>query len=322
MTKNKKGLEMSFGWIFAVIVGAAIIFLAIYAAVKFVGVGRETVNTESAKQLEVLLTPIETGIEEGKVVPPISFPTESRIYNNCTLRGNFGEQRIAVATSSSIGGKWTEPGLPVVMYDKYIFSERVIQGKEVNVFQKSFFMPFKIASLVFLWTDKYCFISAPNEIKEEVKTLGLRNIDVNESIMSLTDCKKGSKTVCFYSELSGCDIIVYPDQKSVAKKGKTPVYYEGSLLYGAIFSEPEIYNCEVGRLMKRASALSAVYLAKSMRISAESGGCSSNLQGVLISYANAALQANSSLDLGRISFVSEGLESKNKQMTNCKLWED
>ena len=34
--KNKKAIEMGFNWLFAIIVGAFILFLAIYASSKFI----------------------------------------------------------------------------------------------------------------------------------------------------------------------------------------------------------------------------------------------------------------------------------------------
>ncbi|MFH0868740.1 MAG: hypothetical protein V1839_00785, partial [archaeon] len=297
--------------------GAAIIFLAVYAAVKLVQTERESNNLESAKQLEVILTPVETGFEEGKAVPPIVFPTESRIYNNCTNEGNFGEQLIAVVSSSGIGQKWPAPGNPLISYNKYIFSEPIIQGKEINVFPKPFEIPFKVADIIVLWADKYCFVNAPNEIRDEVMSLNLRNINTTDS---LTLCAKNSKKVCFYSRLDGCDIVVNPEQKTVEKNGKI-VYYYGALVYGAIFSDPLLYECQVKRLMKRASEMSMLYFAKSQIIATESpSGCSANLQPELTIYANKAARFNKSDELGGVVFEADELRRMNEQMSCGKLW--
>ena len=314
---NKGGFEFSFGWLFAIIVGAAIIFLAVYAAVKLVETEKTAMNLESAKQLDIILTPVETGFEEGKAVPPIVFPTESRIYNNCTNEGNFGEQLIAVVSSSGIGQKWPAPGAPLISYNKYIFSEPIIQGKEINAFPKSFDMPFKVADIIVLWADKYCFINAPNEIRDEIMSLNLRNINTTDSI---TLCARNSKKVCFYSELSGCNIIVNPEQRTVEKNGKI-VHYEGGLVYGAIFSDPLLYECQVKRLMKRASEISMLYFAKSQMIATESpSGCSANLQPGLTMYANRAARLNNSDELGGIAFEANDLKNKNEDMSCGKLW--
>ncbi len=319
--KNKKAFEFSFGWLFAMVVGAAILFLAIYAAVKLVGTERGVQETEAAKQLEIILTPVETGYEEGKSIPAIVFPTETRVYNNCSVTGNFGEQKIRVATSMNLGKTWQEAGEEISSYNKYIFSSPMVQGKELYVFSKPFEMPFKVANLLFMWTSDYCFVDPPNEIESEVTSLGLKKINVTTSD-KMDSCKKGAKKVCFASEVPACDIIVKPINKYVNKKGRI-MYYEGSLIYGAIFSEPELYECQVKRLMKRTSELALLYDEKSKIISARAGGCSSELQADLESLALLGAQLNRTEELSSsIYFLAEGLREKNEMITSCKLWED
>lgn len=316
---NKRGFEFSFGWLFAVIVGAAIIFLAIYAAIKLISTERTVLDTEVAKQLETILTPVETGEETGKSAVPIKFPSETRVYNNCTSRGNFGEQTIAVATSSTIGGKWQEPGFNVKSYNKYIFSPGLMQGNQFYIFSKPFEMPFKVANIIFMWSEEYCFVNPSNDVGEEIITLNISKINITNS---LNNCKKTSKKVCFYTEEPGCDIMVNPTIKSVTWRWKNPVYYEGSLIYGAIFAEPEVYECQVKRLMKRTSELAFLYDSKSKIISARTGGCSSNLQDLLESFASASSQINNSVQLADIYFSTEELRNENRNIANCRLWED
>ncbi len=317
---NKKGFEFSFGWMFAIIVGAAIIFLAIYSAVRLVSTERGIEQTEAAKQLGIILTPAETELEEGKSMAPIVFPTETRVYNNCTNIGNFGEQLISVASSSGIGKKWTSPSLPVTLHNKYIFSEGVIEGKNAYLLSKPFSMPFKIANLIFIWNEKYCFVMAPTEIENEINELGLKNINYTDSV---TKCERNSKKVCFAGGNS-CDVFVSVQTQTVVKGGKD-VYYEGPLLYGAIFSSPEIYECQVQRLMKRASEISLLYAAKSENIAALAGGCSSGMQEELREYAQKTSAIRQSSDIRNpnlnLRFFSDELKSANDNLI-CKLWEE
>ncbi len=316
---NKKGIEFSFGWLFAMIVGAVIIFLAVYAAVKIVGTERTVGAAELSKQLETVLTPVETGYEEGKIVAPIEFPTETRIYNNCTLDGNFGEQMIATDASSGLGEKWLNPEelVPSISYNKYIFSQSVVQGRSANAFSKPFSMPFKIANLLFIYSGKYCFVNPPGDIEEEVNSLSMRDINTTTD---LSKCPRGSKIVCFYSEEPKCNVVVDPGQKMVVKNG-TAIFYEQGLIYGAIFSDSELYECQVKRLMKRASELALLYKAKSEQVSSSLGGCSSELQPDLEAFASMTAQMNSSVEFREIFYFGESLNSRNNAMTKCKLWE-
>ncbi len=317
---NRKGIEFSFGWIFALIIGAAIIFLAVYAAVKLVGTERTVQSAELSKQLDVILTPIETGYESGKSVTPLEFPSETRIYNYCTLEGNFGAQKIIVDASSGIGGKWQNVNLltPSVSYNKYVFSASIVQGRKVMVFSKPFNMPFKVANLLFLYADKYCFVHTPSEIEKEVTSQRMQNINITDDTPG--SCPKQSIRVCFAEDV-GCNITVNTNEKSV-EKGNSVVYYEGGLVYGAIFSSPDLYECQVARLMKRASELAMLYNAKSENIAASTGGCSSELQGYLQSFATLTGGTNSSMALREIFFMAEEIKAKNSGITKCKLWEE
>ena len=66
--QSKKGfLEISFGWLFAIIVGAVILFLAIFASVKLIRVGQYETSVGTQEEIEILLNPLETGFESGRI---------------------------------------------------------------------------------------------------------------------------------------------------------------------------------------------------------------------------------------------------------------
>ncbi len=315
---NKKAFEFSFSWIFAIIVGAVVIFLGIYTAMRIISTGQLAQDTELGKQLGIILTPIETSLEAGKI-STISMPSETRIYNDCSSnQGNFGIQRISVATLN-LNKEWSPKGLPSSFSNKYLFSPGVSEGKNFIVFSKQLIMPFKIADLIYLWSkdEVYCFINAPNEISEEINDLGL-NINLTSSA---SQCPKISKKVCFTS--SGCDIDVSLDSAgylrgSVKRKFSERVYFESSaLFYGAVFSDSQNYECQLKRLTKRASEISSLYLAKTIMLSAK--GCRSNLESELNLYSEKALSLNNSLDLREITASSENLRRRNNDLS-CRLF--
>lgn len=309
--QNKKGqLEFSFAWLFAIIVGAAIIFLAIYATTNIVSTEKSAQNVEAGKQFGILLSPIETGLESAKV-SVITFPTETRLINECDTMGSFGHQYIGVAIKSGIGEAWQSSGVRSAFQNKYMFSLSTTQGTNFNVFAKPFNMPFKVADLIYVWTGEYCFVNPTPDIRDEIESLNAKGINITDNI---ANCKRDSIKVCFQSV--GCDVDVSTASKSV-KKDKKTLYYEDSLVYGAIFADPKVYGCQVKRLMDRTSELSLLYLAKSQSLSPK--GCSSNLEGDLGVYSNQTAMLNNSLDLRELEPLSTNLEERNNALL-CKLF--
>jgi hypothetical protein len=90
---KKRGFEVSFSMIFTVFVGAVIIFLAVFAAMRLANLGTLTTGSARARSLSILMNPVETNIEEGKFTI-ITVPDETRLYNYCDESGTFGEQGI------------------------------------------------------------------------------------------------------------------------------------------------------------------------------------------------------------------------------------
>ncbi|MCH7568198.1 MAG: hypothetical protein IIA87_02140 [Nanoarchaeota archaeon] len=313
--KNKKGFEFGFAWIFAILAGAAILFLAVFATINLISTSRYEVDTKVAAQLGILLNPVETNLESGKYTV-IEFPSETRVFNRCRETGNFGQQRISTSVKSGIGKEFQEQGVESVFYNKYIFSSGVEQGKKLHVFVKPLKMPYKIADLIFISSGNYCFINPPDIIEDEVLGLGLKNVKISSGVR---ECPKDSKVVCFSSR--GCDVNVDLQSRSVEKSGQT-VYYEensdgeSSLIYGAIFADPEIYECQVKRLMKRTGELAHLYALKSEFLTGK--GCTSGLAQELRNYAN-IVQIESSFNIRYVAGLSEELRRRNNALS-CELF--
>ena len=319
--KNKKGFEFGFGWIFAIFVGGVIIFLAIYAVTNLVKTERQGQDVASAKEFGILLTPVETSLETGKLAPPIIFPSKSRIYNICEREGNFGVQRLSVSSSLGIGEQFQQPDISTPFYNKYFFSPSVIEGKTFYAFSKPLNMPFKVADMVYIFgSENYCFVSPPGEVEDE-----LGRIMVNKNISSSADdCPVESIKVCFGNSEPKCSILVSFDsgtpEKGIVTKNKQNMVYEGyALMYSAIFSDPELYECQIERLMKRASSLALIYKQKSVVVSARTDGCGSALGENFANYAQIASEINQSKSLDSITFNVENLREANDALS-CKMF--
>lgn len=309
--KKRGALEISFGWLFAIIAGIIIIFLAIYISSKLIGTEQETVSAETGKEIGILLNPLETSFETAQTTS-ITIPAETRIHNRCELIGTFGEQIIQLDQKSF--NKWTKTDVDVSFNNKYIFSNEEIEGKKFYIFSKPFNFPFKIADLIYMTSsnDRYCFIDAPDEINEEISSLNQQNL--------LTEnCSESDIEVCFSK--SNCDINVNYNVGYVEKDGKLQ-YFAGvedskTLMYAAIFSEKEIYECQLKRLMLRLKEISLLYEGKELLT--ESKGCGENLGGDLNELSELADLFGSSDELEIIKMKAEIVYEKNNERL-CMLW--
>jgi hypothetical protein len=252
--KRKKAIAMSFNWIFAIVAGGFILFLAIYGAGKFIRTSEQATYTETAASLTAVFDPLETGLASGKA-HSIGFKKDSKIFFDCNSKLNppFGKQYISFS-EKTLGDTYGERGGKVSIVNKYLFADDIVEGKSVYIFSKPFFMPFKVADLnmVISGSEEYCFHDAPESVREDLESLNLNSIIfVNET----NECE--GTDVCF--ERSGCDIVVEDDH---VKKRRERMYYTGDMIYAAIFSSPDIYECNFKRLKNKFNEVAKIYTKK------------------------------------------------------------
>ncbi len=308
--RNKHGIEFNFAWLFAIIVGAVIIILAVYAVSNFIEQENDITNSETAVAFSTLLHPVETNLESSSF-STIVFQSETRVHNTCvTSVGSFGEQRIATSVQSSVGEPWQRPITSARFNNKYLFSKEIEQGERIYVFAKPFELPYKVGDITTISTEFWCFVDPPNSIAEELTDLNMTHMRVVDDVSS---CAPIENSVCFGSQ--GCDIRVLPTQNRV-EHASTAVYYQGPLVYAAIMSDPDIYECQVQRLGLRTSELALLLADKTDFLSGQ--GCTSNLGDELRSYAQIA-HINASFQLGSVAANAEELGRRNEPL-RCKLF--
>ena len=314
---DKRGyLEISFAWLFALIVGAFILFLAIYFSINLIKQGQTEQDAQTGKNIGVLLNPLEIGFQSG-ISTIFDFPVDTRIYASCSNSGNFGKQYIKVSQISF--KKWTETNIKVPFQNKYIFAEIPVEGKKFVVFSKPFEMPFKVADLIFLipLEKKYCFKDAPENIKNEIETLNKGNFFVE-------NCTESMTKICFSYD-SKCNVKVNYEEGSFGEEGSgyvekknSQVQFEGdALMYAAIFSDKETYECNLKRLMNRVENLALIYNTKTDILT---GKCDTNLKSDLNLLISMAKSFESSSDLTLIKMNSDSIKEKNDDNQKCKLW--
>jgi hypothetical protein len=313
--KTQKKGQFNFVWMFAIIAGGAILVLAIYGATKIGDTQRFQTDTEIAKSLAIITDPLLAGFAEGSF-GKISFRQETRINNIC-LDGNFGRHKISVSTMSDVGKEWNIPGEEVPIHNKYIFSSERTSGKEYYVFSKPFKFPYKVADLTILISQDYCLVDAPEEIAEEV------NFNINK--IRVGNCSDdGLINVCF-GVGNNCDISVYGScmsgcdsvyDEGVVEKPRKIMKYVGNLMWAAIFSDDDIYECNVNRLMYRTGKIAEEFVDKADLMDAR--GCNTNLNPDLVVWYGLTINASVD-DLMSLNSMAKLLERKNDG-DGCGIW--
>lgn len=279
--KARNAQMPAFNWIFALIIGAAILFIAVVFSGKLIETKGYETSAETAANFDFLLNPFASigALGEVSMTKTISMPYETIAEISCDDENQeLGEQELMLKTKTAFG-KWSSFIEEKPVYDKYIFAE-TLEGKKFDVFSKSFNIPFRIDDLIYLIDENYCFNNAPAEINNEVASLNLAFLKTSES-----NCAEKSKNVCFNTGTGAseaCNVFVKcldEDEKCdygyVEKQedGKTKkLYFAGqTLMYAAVFSSKENYECNFDRLMSRLILLDEIYENKANSL--EVKGC-------------------------------------------------
>ena len=314
---NKRGfLQISFAWIFAILVGGFIIFLAISATGKIKDSRASGSDIEASKELGILLSPLEAGFEEIKT-SSFEMPKESKLIFRCNTYDDFGTQGIIVRGENF--DEFSGNNMEIEFPNKYIFSEKVLEERNFNLFSKKFSFPFKTATLIYITPSSkdYCFIDAPSEIEEEIENM--KGSESPQYIFQENCSTKDMVQVCFRDE--GCDINVNYNLGELEKEGEIFFFQGDALMYAAIFSEKGIYDCQVQRLMKKVGILSDIYIEKS--IVNPRSGCLEDVQtinGKLRLLEEFTEGFESPEDLSKIQFLIQEIEQNNDRLRSCKLW--
>jgi hypothetical protein len=322
--RKKAVVSMSFNWMFALIAGGIILFLAFFVAGRLLETGETTASTITAKQFLNTFDPLETGIASGKA-DQVVFPKPVRIYfETCshTINSGFGRQTIMIS-EQSLGNKWGENSTPVATNDKYVFAEKTVEGKQISLFTRPFKMPFKISDLLVISSKDYCFFQAPIKVKRDLEGLRLDfyNVHFTDNIANCT-----GTLVCFDNPRRECKngIRVFGvnnyETGTVVKNNKN-MYFYNNLLYAAIFSDVEIYECNLKRLINRLIEQSHIYLDKIIVM--QRTECRSTLNTELLTMISSAKTYTGSEDFNNLVLISKEIDKKNSRTRSaCQLYQD
>ncbi|MFZ5954982.1 MAG: hypothetical protein ACOYT4_01025 [Nanoarchaeota archaeon] len=298
-----KRAEFNFEWIFAIFAGIAILFLAIYGVSKIGETQKYQTDTVAAKEFTILLDPLQTNFFEDSAYNKIIFKQETQAKFKCYSE-DFGKNQVSIKTVSNIGKNAPESAL-ISVKNKYIFSKDVEQGKSFNVISMPFEFPFKVTDIVLITAEEYCFLEPPFSIKDNL--IGIKNI-------KFENCSEDFVKVCFDYE-DDCDIII-DESSGFVEKNDQKLYYSGNLLYAAIVSDKEIYDCNVERLLYRTKMISDIYAQKADL--ATTKNCNTNIKADLEHFSNLLNEADPS-SLYLLERLAKELDKRNNKEV-CSLW--
>ncbi|GAI35966.1 unnamed protein product, partial [marine sediment metagenome] len=200
------------------------------------------------------------------------------------------------------------------------------KGKKFCLLSKPFVLPFRVDDLIYVIAQDYCFVNAPDEIKEELQVMNKSGCRFIEFKSSKVECKEDSKTVCF--ETKGCDINVEgvpcgEDEECegykygvVNKDGKILSFVTDSLLYAAIFSDSKTYKCNFERLMYRLSLLCDIYNERASKLMGR--GCNmKDIGQLVISLGDESVEARP--EVSELYSSAQDLADKNYYL-GCPLF--
>ena len=315
---RKQGLEFSFAWAFAIIVGMVILFLAIYGVTRFIDTSQGEINTKVAAEFTNVLDPLQTSVSESSG-NKVNLPVEARIFTSCNLNQFFGETRVRFSEKIGFGDKWSAIGGDVGTKNSYLFAEEEMQGDSVGFLVFPFSMPYKVGEVLIAYTDNYCFVKAPDSVERELEDLLNEDNEKIVFVESSSSCPQSTKSVCFSGS---CDIMVQCANNDctsgTVKKDGERLYFTQKLLYGAIFSSVDNYECNTHRLMNRLASVSEIYTKKSQFVS--SRGCINLILGQDLAELNASAANYDDLnELPAIEGIAERINDKNEDL-ECQLY--
>lgn len=265
----KKG-QTEFSWIFSLIIGAVILFLAIYTSSRLLRTGTYASTAEVTRTLDNILNSFASmgSIASLTLSKEISMPYYYDIKFDCS--GDYETMSMRLSEKGK-PSDWTPP---YAINNKYVFANKSMKGKTFSAFSKPFRMPWRIDDMIYFISDNYCFIDSPDSISSELNLLNLSHV---RALQPGETCGNAIK-VCFddYSQCSSAnDVKVDYNGYVVSKNNIGFSFIEDASLYAAIFTDKQTYDCNMKRLMNRAVVQADILINAKNNI----GGCS-NVQGI------------------------------------------
>jgi hypothetical protein len=304
--------QTEFVWIFSLIIGAMILFLAIYASSKVLKTGTYQTEAEIVRSFDIILNPFSAigSIASLTLSKEINMPYETEM--NFTCSGNSEKISLRQVEKNN-KGEWTTP---YTIKNKYIFSEQIIRGKKFSAFSKPFKLPWRIDDMIYLISKNYCFINPPTKIENELNSINATQVKV---AVSSGQCGPGTNVrVCFapnFDECSSSDARVSYYSNYLEKNGIKSFFLDDASLYASIFSDKQTYDCNMKRLLNRLSIQTSIIMEQANILK----GCVyDSLRSDLESFKT-DIDSIVSIDNTATNLITDSNKIKNLDNPNCPI---
>ena len=237
---NKKGVEISFSWMFGIIVGVILLIFFVYFAFKQVGLFNKIGINEVVESINNEINAFSTSGSSNKIVElpsdvVFSFRCGDVIYKNAKKDTNN------------------------LIYGDNVFRNRF------NLWTKSWVFPFRIGNFYyasnlenryFILGNENFFFNIPskfkkfNSINEELKKDDIIIDFTNSNIYS----KYRENRVLVVDKDNGI-ITFYPENKR-------DEFFGEEMLYGGLFSNYNEYNCLKNKALRKLGLITELYKKK------------------------------------------------------------
>lgn len=308
--KRKKAQIPTFAWIFSIIVGAVFLFLAFFFVTQY---GKKVAEPERGAIVESGISILtEPFLAVGSLVEAkssiLEFPANTHVEFDCNI-----DKDSSVIKAKGVKEKTFS--LVKNVHEKYIFSDTIITKSKENFFAFTMPMkqPFYIVTPIVIVTQNYCLVDFPYQYQTELERI---SGDINKAKyrFNFTEaaCPSGYTSITLQNLgcMAGCEYGI------VGSK-----YWFGNLIYPAVFTSEEVYNCNLDRILERMKILATLHMEKVKLLS--NSGCSAgdllNKLNSLVSAINDFKQDKNGNTLGRLYSTIKAVENANQALDiNCR----
>ena len=286
---NKKGMEITFNWIFVIIAGSILLMFFIYFAWKQIGLFNEIGINEITSNINNEIDAFAVGVSSNKVV---ELPKEVILSFKC------GEVFFKDARKDTL---------------RLIYGEGIFKNN-FNLWTAAWNFPFKIDNLYYasdlsrrfiIIGDENFFFNIPdkfpkfNSFNSEIK----KNDVIVDFTNSNFNIRLKENKVLVVDKLKNL-ITFYPENKKEE-------FYGEAMIYGAMFSNYDEYTCLKKKAIERLGIISDLYKKKTnlLKLNSKCGFLYGEMEKTLDSFKKEPLRYKDILTEQNDNIKREGCSS-------------